>query len=52
MGDLGGCGRHSVCVAGATPGKLCINLNAAISAITLDYGVGPFAPKPPRGIGD
>ncbi|HZM69819.1 MAG TPA: hypothetical protein VFB95_05540, partial [Candidatus Cryosericum sp.] len=40
MGDLGGCGRHSVCVAGATPGKLCTNLNAAISANTLDCGAG------------
>jgi hypothetical protein len=40
MGDVGGCGRHSVCVAGPTPGKLCFNLSAATSANTVDCGAG------------
>jgi hypothetical protein len=40
MGDFGGCGRHSVCVAGPTPGKLCLNLTAATAANTVDCGAG------------
>jgi hypothetical protein len=40
MGDLGGCGRHSVCVGGATPGKLCLNLVAATASNTVDCGAG------------
>ena len=40
MGDFGGCGRHSVCVAGPTPGKLCLNLAAVTAANTVDCGAG------------
>jgi hypothetical protein len=40
MGDLGGCGRHSTCVAGPTPGKLCLNLAAATAANAVDCGAG------------
>jgi hypothetical protein len=40
MGDVGGCGRHSVCVAGPTPGKLCLNLSTATAPNTVDCGVG------------
>jgi hypothetical protein len=40
MGDVGGCGRHSTCVAGPTPGKLCFNLATATSANTVDCGAG------------
>jgi hypothetical protein len=40
MGDLGGCGGHSVCVAGPTPGKLCLNFVASPAANTVDCGTG------------
>jgi hypothetical protein len=40
MGDLGGCGRHSVCVAGPTPGKLCLNFAPNTAANTVDCGAG------------
>jgi hypothetical protein len=40
MGDVGGCGRHSVCVAGPTPGKLCLNVAPGTVTNTVDCGVG------------